>query len=259
MKMGMTRLDGRSPSRTLAFATVPCRRLAAREGQPIAPAPARGAAPDIIELILADHKRIGRLLPANDDARCGEDAGCPGARPWSNARAALAGVDACRAGAESARVVRGSAAERRDPHRRPAGPSGCAASDGRRHARRPAGLRLCRNITTAQARRGQVRAALAARSAGRIPGPSSRGHRADQRPARSGPARAAGHDAGLCLRTSARRGRCGRCCPGNADEFRSEARLRDHRPGRRSRENCGQHTIERNGNGSGAASRGDLR
>jgi hypothetical protein len=32
---------------------------------------------------------------------------------------------------------------------------------------------------------------LAARSAGRIPGPSSPGHVVDQRPARSGPARAA--------------------------------------------------------------------
>jgi hypothetical protein len=183
MKMGMTRLGGRSPSRMLAFPAVPHRRLAAREGRPMAPAPTRGAAPDIIELILADHKRIGRLLPDDDDAaRCSEDAGCPGARPWGSACAALAGVDACRAGAESARVVRGSAAERRDPHRRPAGPSGCAESDGRRHARRPAGLRPCRDASTAKTRRGQGRATLAARSAGRVPGPSSPGHIADQCP-----------------------------------------------------------------------------
>ena len=127
MKTGMTRLGRRSPSRTLAVPAVPYLRLAARGGQPVAPARARGAAPDIIELILADHDRIRRLLHGGDDAaRYGEDPGCPGARSRGNAGAALAGVHACRAGAGSARVVRGSAAERRDRHRRPAGPSGCA-------------------------------------------------------------------------------------------------------------------------------------
>jgi hypothetical protein len=158
----------------------------------VAAARARGATPDIIELILADHGRIRRLLRGDDDtARYGEDPGRPRARPGGNAGAALAGVHTCRAGAGSARVVRGFAAQRRDPRRRPARPSGCSGSDGRRHASRPAGLRPWRDMSTAQTRRGQVRAALAARSAGRLPGPSSPGHIVDQRPARSGPARAA--------------------------------------------------------------------
>jgi hypothetical protein len=82
MKTGMTRLGGRSPSRTLAVPAVPYLRLAARGGQPVAPARARGATPDIIELILADHERIRRLLRGDDDtARYREDPGCPGARP----------------------------------------------------------------------------------------------------------------------------------------------------------------------------------
>jgi hypothetical protein len=192
MKTGMSRLGGRSPSRTLAVPAVPYLRLAARGGQPVAPARARGATPDIIELTVADHERIRSLLRGDDDtARYGEDPGCPGARRGGNAGVALAGVHAYGAGAESARFVRGSVAQRRYPHWRPAGPSGCSGSDGRQHVRRPAGLRPCRDMSTAQTRRGQVRAALAARSAGRIPGPSSPGHIVDQCPARSGPARAA--------------------------------------------------------------------
>jgi len=82
MKTGMTRLGGRSPSRRLAVSAVPCLRLAARGGQPVAPARARGATPDIIELILADHERIRRFLRGDDDtARYGEHPGCPRARP----------------------------------------------------------------------------------------------------------------------------------------------------------------------------------
>jgi hypothetical protein len=84
-------------------------------------------------------------------------------------------------------------------------------------------------MSTAQSRRGQVRAAPAARSADLIPCPSSPGHIAGQLLARSAKARAADHDSGQCLRTSARRGRCGRGYPGTADEMRSRARLRDHR------------------------------
>jgi hypothetical protein len=109
MKTGTTRLGGRSPSRTRAVRAVPYLRLAARGGQPVAPARARGAAPDIIELILADRERIRRLLGWDDDtAGYREDPGCPRARPGGNAAAALAGVHACRAGAGSARIVRGS-------------------------------------------------------------------------------------------------------------------------------------------------------
>ena len=219
MKTEITRLGGRPPSRTLAVRAVPYRRLAARGGQPVAPAWARGAAPDIIQLILADHERIRRLLRGDDTARYGEDPGCPGARPAGNAGAALAGIHACRAGAGSARIVRGSAAQRRDPHR-PAGASGCSGSDVRRHALRPAGLRPCRDMSTAQTRRGQVRAALAARSAGRIPDPSSPGHIADQRPARVAQPGPPDHDAAPCLRPSARCGRCGRGCPSTADDLR---------------------------------------
>jgi len=111
MKTGMTRLGGRSPSRTLAVPAVPYLRLAARGGQPVAPARARGATPDIIELILADHERIRRLLRGDDDtARYREDPGCLGARPGGNAGAALAGVHACRAGAERCSRFRCTAA-----------------------------------------------------------------------------------------------------------------------------------------------------
>ena len=69
MKTGMTRLSGRSPSRPLAVPAVPYRRLAARGGQPVAPARAKGAAPDIIELILAGHERIRWLLRGDDERR----------------------------------------------------------------------------------------------------------------------------------------------------------------------------------------------
>jgi len=215
MKTGMTRLGGRSPSRTLAVPAVPYLRLAARGGQPVAPAQARGAVPDISELILADHERIRRLLRWDDDtAGYRQDPRCRRARPGGNAGAALAGVHACRAGPGSARIVRGSAAQRRDPHRRPAGPSGCSASDVRRHARRPAGRRPCRDMSTAQTRRGQV-PAVAARSAGRTPSPSSPGHIADQRPARGGPARAA-------------RSRCGPMPAAISAPWRMWPRLAEH-------------------------------
>ncbi|GEM_PF-2843213 len=91
MKTGMTRLSGRSPSRPLAVPAVPYRRLAARGGQPVAPARAKGAAPDIIELILAGHERIRWLLRGDENAaRYGDDPGCPGARPSGSAGVAAA-------------------------------------------------------------------------------------------------------------------------------------------------------------------------
>jgi len=78
MKMRMTRLGGRSPSRLLA---VPYQWLHASGGQPAAPSRASGAARDLIDLLLTDHERIRRLLHwADDDARYDVGPGCPGAR-----------------------------------------------------------------------------------------------------------------------------------------------------------------------------------
>ena len=187
MKTGMTRLGGRSPSRTLAVPAVRYLRLAARGGQPVAPARARGPAPEIIELILADHERIRRLLRGDDDtARYREDPGCLGARPGGNAGAALAGVHACRAGAERCSRFRCTAARSASASCWPIGmlrvrwTAACSPTcwsspmPGHEHCPDPA-------VSSEP---------LAARSAGRIPGPSSPGHVVDQRPARSGPARA---------------------------------------------------------------------
>jgi hypothetical protein len=74
MKTGMTRLGRRSPGRTLAVPAVPYRRLATHGGQPVALGRAMDTGPDIIELIVADHERIRRLLRKDDDAAgYGED------------------------------------------------------------------------------------------------------------------------------------------------------------------------------------------
>ena len=94
MKTRMTRLGGRSPKRLLAVPAVPYQPLAARGGQPAAPARAVGAARDLVELLLTDHERIRRLLHGDDDARYGENPGCAGARSGGDAGAAVAGVHA---------------------------------------------------------------------------------------------------------------------------------------------------------------------
>jgi hypothetical protein len=174
MRTLTARLGRRSPGRTLAVPAVSYRRLAARGGQPVALARLMGAAPDTIELILADHKRIRRLLRKDDDdAGYREDPGCPGAQPWDAADAAMAGVPpvALDLGLRALFAV----PLQIDPRRRPAGPSGCAGSDGRRSARRPDGPHPCPDGSTARTRRSRIRAAVNVRSASRIPASSSPG------------------------------------------------------------------------------------
>jgi hypothetical protein len=188
MKMPMARPGRRSPSRTFAVPAVPYRRLAARGGQPVALARAMRAAPDVIELILADHHRIRRLVRKDDGAGHGDDP----ARPRALSRS---GADALTAGVHPVALGLGMRALFAVPVQiylrwRPADPSGCAGSDGRWCARRPAGPRPCPDGSTARTWPSRIRAAVAARSASRKPASGSPGHPADQRPARSGQARA---------------------------------------------------------------------
>jgi hypothetical protein len=167
MKTGVTRLGRRSAGRTLAAPAVQWRRLAARGGQPGAPARVRGARPDIIELILAYRERIRRLLRKDDEAAgCGVDPGCPEA-------ATLGWCRFC-----DSRCARTS---RRSWE--------CALFA-------VPGLRRCPDGSTAWTWPSRIRAAVAVRSVGRIQGPNSPGHRPDQRSAPSGRARGADPDTG---------------------------------------------------------------
>lgn len=217
MKAGMTRLGRRSPGRTLAVPTVPYRL-----------ARVRGAESDIIELVLPDHERIRRLLRKDDDAAgYGEDPGCPEA----------ATLGWCRCGdSRCARVSR--------------------PEQGMRAMFAVPGLRRCPDGSTAWTRRSRIRAAVAVRSAARIPGLSSPGHPADQLPARSGQARGADPDTGAYA-FGHRRAVADVAAAVLARRIRFDEETTGS--GRRSCENCGRRTIERHGNESGAASRGDLR
>jgi hypothetical protein len=227
MKTGMTRLGRRSPGRTLAVPTVPYRRLAARGGRPGALARVGGAGPYIIELILADRERIRRLLRKDDDvAGYGGDPGCP--------EAPTLGV----------------------PMRpQPVG-THVAPELGMRALFAIPGLRRCPDGSTDRTWPSRIRAAVAVRSAGRIPGSSSLGHRADQRPARSSQARGADPDTGAYA-VGQRRVVADVAAAVLARRIRFDEETTGS--GRRSCENCGRRTTERHSNGSGAASRGDLR
>ena len=168
MKTPMARPGRRSPRRTLAVRAVTYRRLAARGGQPVALARVMGAAPDTTELIVADHKRIRRLLGKDDDdAGHGEDPGRPGAQPGVVPMRRLACRDApgpMDGGVLADMLVLADAQTQALPGPGPAG------SEPQRLSDQPAGYRL--KFTR---------------------------HRADQRPARNDPARCADADTGYAV------------------------------------------------------------
>jgi hypothetical protein len=255
MRTPTTWLGRRSPSRARAVLVVSYRRLAARGGQPLALPRVTGAAPDIIELIPADHERVWRLRRKDDgDEGNGEDPGCPRTQPRVVPIRRRPVTVLSRSSWEC--VPLSAAPLQIDSRWRAAGPSGCAGSDGRRWASRPAGPRPYPDPSTARTRRSRIRAAVDVRSAGRIPGSGSPGHQADQRPARSGQARCADAETGPCPRRSARRSTWAA-----AADLARRIRFDEETsgPGNRSCENCERRTIERHGHGSGAASRGNFR
>jgi hypothetical protein len=174
MRTPMARPGRRSPGRALAAPAVSYRRLAARGGQPVALAQVTGAAPDIIELILADHEPIRRLLRKDDDAAgYGEDPGCPGAQPWMVPMRRWQVCTLSRSTWECARCSRFRCRSIRVgvrlAHRDAPGPmDGEVLADLLVLTHAPDG-------SAARTRRCRIRAAVDVRSAGRLPGSSSPG------------------------------------------------------------------------------------